>query len=117
VEKATERSNANERGTLVADQNGPASNHLCNGAKSNVQTVVDTGAMARFSVPAIGHQGAWTCEKRREFKLRKLLLWSRMHTDNAGLRSILIHAPVLLLERTFETFFVHHMLGFCECPG
>ena len=54
--------NANERGTPIADQNGPAYNHLYHGAKGNVQAVLDTGPMARFSVPAGGHQGTWTCE-------------------------------------------------------
>jgi hypothetical protein len=57
------RGNANERGTPVADQNGPASNHLYHGAKGNVQAVLDQGPMARYSVQAGGHQGTWTCEQ------------------------------------------------------
>ena len=57
------RGNANERGTPVADQNGPVCNHLYHGAKGNVQAVLDTGPMARYSVQAGGHQGTWTCEQ------------------------------------------------------
>eukprot|EP01046_Picozoa_sp_COSAG06_P038496 COSAG06_NODE_4447_length_4255_cov_2.954764_2_plen_428_part_00 len=55
--------NANERGTPVEDNNGPACNHLYHGAKGNVQAVLESGPMARFSVKAGGHQGTWTHEQ------------------------------------------------------
>ena len=52
------RGNANERG-------GPDTgcDHLYHGAKQNVQAVIATGPMARFSVQAGGHQGTWTHEQ------------------------------------------------------
>ena len=52
------RGNANERG---APETG--CNHLYHGAKQNVQAVIDTGPMARFSRQGGGHPGTWTHEQ------------------------------------------------------
>lgn len=94
--------NPNERGTPVADQNGPACNHLYHGAKGNVQAVLDTGPMARFSVAAEGGQGTWTCEDasyscRRSYAPTREVFACRAVLGTPG------------ADRTFDCH--HHMQG------
>eukprot|EP01043_Picozoa_sp_COSAG02_P000148 COSAG02_NODE_2_length_75708_cov_87.013953_51_plen_204_part_00 len=51
------------QGTRTAwDPDRGPDNHLYHGAKGNVQAVLDTCPMARFSVAAGQHQGTWMCE-------------------------------------------------------